>query len=440
MTTPNSDYDIVIVGGRPEGASLAARLGALGHRLLLLDRAQFPSPPGVPSAPILHPGAMAMLDELGIPEADYAAARRPVPGFSFVFDGYFDAWLEVPSMSGRDYVAGLDRVGFDEVLWRNVARFGSVERREGFTVNDLIRDASSRVIGVVGSTPGGPTEQLRARAVIGADGRFSLVARKAGASIVEQETRRLSTVYFAQWEGVAPVHADSHSDSGQIHTTGRGLDVLCVPIPGDRLIINTHERADRVNIGGNAQSHYLETVMRVPSVAKRLSDARQVSDVLGVKRIGNGYRKASGPGWALVGDAAHYKDPVDGQGIYDALLGAKLLSEALHRWLSGAREWDAAMADYASELWAATHPMFVETLGRLRRELYEEPPALIIKTLIRWTMTDPTYQSRFLNYLGRTISPTGWSSPKLIAGAVARGIWRDLTGGRGRSRSAPNAG
>lgn len=433
MTAFPAEYDVVIVGARPAGATLAARLGAGGHRVLLVDRARFPSPPAVPSSPAVYPSALAVLDELGIPEAAYRSALAPLTQFGLAFGPYFETVLEVPNMWGRSYACGVDRVAFDEVLWRNAGRFPSVERREGFAMTELVRDPSGRVVGIIGSERGGDPQEIRARVVIGADGRFSRVARKAGARIIEEETRHLSTVYCAEWESVAPLRDGMDAAHVQVHVTGRGLDLLCLPMPNGRMLVNTHARADRVVIQGDAQRYYETTIRGVPTLARLLGDARQVTEVVGIKRIGNGYRQASGPGWALVGDAVHYKDPVDGQGIYDALLGARLLATALGPWLSGARSWEAAMADYERELHAATHPMFLETISRLRRELYEEPPELIIKTLIRWTMTDSAYQARFLNYLGRTLSPTGWNSPRLIAGAVLRGIWRDLTGGRARA-------
>lgn len=425
MATPGEadrDYDVVIVGGRPAGASLAMRLGARGHRVLLLDRARFPSWPAVPSSPAIYPGVMRILDELGVAEADYAGAGVRLSALRLQFDHYVDTIFEVPQMWGRSYLYGIDRSVFDEVLWRHVGSFASVERREGFNVTELLRAADGRVIGVVGSERGGAPEHLTARCIVGADGRFSFVARKAGAGIVEQETGCLSTVYFASWEGMA---LDDY-ESGFLHATGRGLDVLCLPVAGGRVIVNTHERADRVVVAGDAQGYYRETLRGIDEINRRLLAARQVSAVVGLKRIGNGYRQASGPGWALVGDAVHYKDPADGQGIYDALLGAQLLDQALGPWLAGERSWDAAVAGYGRALRDATRPMYLETVARLRRELYEEPPPFIAKTLIRWTLSDPAYQRRFMNYLGRTISPVGWNSAGLMAGAAVRGIWRDL--------------
>lgn len=419
------EYDAIIVGGRPAGASLAARLGARGAKLLLVDRSRFPSDPGVPSSPVMYQGGVAILHELGVDASAMAKVMEPVSNIGFRFAEYFDTVISVPKMWGFDHAYGVDRFGFDELLWRHVGRFPSVHQREGFAVRDVLRDTDGRVVGVVGSERDGKDEQIRARCVVGADGRFSLVARKVDAPIIEQETECLSTCYFAAWEGMEPFREDVNVD---VHVTGRGLDVLTLPIGGGRMLVNTHERADRVDVAGDAQAYYSATLAKVRVVHERLRGAKQVSKLVGVKQIGNGYRRAGGPGWVLVGDAVHYKDPADGQGMYDALLGARILDKALAAWLAGERSFEQAVADYERELHAETHDMYVETVSRLRKELYSEPPPFIIKTLIRWSMTDPIYQQRFINYIGRSIPVKGWNSPSLMAGAVWRGIRRDFAG------------
>jgi flavin-dependent dehydrogenase len=194
-----------------------------------------------------------------------------------------------------------------------------------------------------------------------------------------------------------------------------------------------------VVIDGDPMRYYMGVLDSIPDVARRLAGARRISPLVGVKRVGNGYRESSGPGWVLVGDAVHYKDPVDGQGIYDALIGAKVLAGALDAWLTEKRSWTDAMADYQRGLHAETHAMFLETIGRLRRELYEEPPPMIARTMIRWMMTDPAYQKRFLQFLGRELPPTGWMSKRLVGGAILRGIGRDLFGRASRVSPSESA-
>lgn len=423
MGNQSSQYDVLIVGGRPAGASLAARLAGHGLKVLVVDRSTFPSLPGVPSSPILYPAGMSLLDELGIEESAYSDASSKMTGFAFDFCPHWSADIRCPPMTGREYIVGTNRVLLDDALWKNLARFPTVERRESFSVSDVLRDTRGRVIGILGASEGGAEERIEAGCVVGADGRFSLIARKAGSAVVEDKAEHVSTVYYADWENVAPAR-DGSENVGQVCTTGRGLDVLSFSAPGNVTNVNTHARADRVQVDGDPQRYYEATLKSIPRVARRLAGAKQVSRVVGIKRVGNAYRAASGPGWVLVGDAFHYKDPVDGQGIYDALVETKLLAAELVRWHHGA-DWTRSMASYEAAARSATHPMFLATTGRLKRELYEEPPVPVIKTMIRWMMTDPKYQETFVRVLNREGNPAVLTSPKLMAGAIARGIRRD---------------
>jgi 2-polyprenyl-6-methoxyphenol hydroxylase-like FAD-dependent oxidoreductase len=419
-------YDIIIVGGRPAGASLAARLGARGIKVLVVDRATFPSLPSVPSSPIVHSGTMRLLDELGIDESAYADEGARMRGLRMNMAGHFVVDMKVPRMTGgRDYIYGIERTTFDDLLWRNLSRFPTVERREGFQVTDLIREGD-RVVGIEGGPKDEPAQRITARAVVGADGRFSMVARRVGAEVVEEDAEHTSTVYYADWEDVGKVH--NEYPIVYIYTTARGLDLLFFAMPNGKCSVNTHARSDRVDIDGDPERYYLETLRSEPSVWQYLETAKRVSPVVGIKKIGNGYRRASGPGWVLTGDAYHYKDPVDGQGIYDALLETKILDSTLAAFCSGSRSWEDAMAVYEEDARNATHPMFVTTVGRLKRELYEEPPVPVIKTMIRWTLTDPGYQETFLRVLGRDWPPSILTSKQTMGAAMARGIKRDVVG------------
>ncbi len=148
--------------------------------------------------------------------------------------------------------------------------------------------------------------------------------------------------------------------------------------------------------------------------------------MVGIKRIANRYLDVGGPGWVLVGDSVHHKDPVDGQGIYDALIASKLLAQILADVRAGKLTFDAGLRRYREELRAATHGMFLATMERLKRELYAEPPELVIRTLMRWMVTDPHYQRRFLQFLCRDIPAEGWLSPSLVRDAAIRGALGDL--------------
>ncbi len=424
------DYDVIIVGGRLAGASLAARLGKRGMRILIVDRATFPSNPGVPSSPAIHAGAMALLDEIGIDEAAYADEHACMHALFLDMAGQFIAHFPVPQLaSGRNYVRGVYRFTFDELLWRNLRRFPSVTTMTGFNVTNVVRH-DQHVVGIVGASKGERPREITARCVVGADGRFSLLARKVGASVVEESSKRTSTVYFANWKGVKPLH-EKYS-VGYVFATARGLDVLFFAMPNGEWSVNTHHRSDRVRINGDPERYYIDTLRSLPRVWHYLEGAERVSSVTGIKQIGNGYRQPSGLGWVLVGDALHYKDPADGQGMYDALITAKLLDSALAQWFSSELEWNAVMDAYRRDVWSATHSMYVVTTNRIERELYSEPPMFVIRSLLRWMMTDPQYAETFIRVQARDCPPEWLLSKSLALGAISRGIWRDVVSGLSR--------
>lgn len=418
------EYEIIVVGGRPAGASLAARLGAQGVATLVIDKAGFPSEPSVPSCAVLYPQAMQLLDELDVDERQFGDESSKIRRFVVEVHDHFQAKFPMVETLGRDYVYGIDRSTFDATLWSGLRRHPSVTTREGLGFVDLLR-REGQVVGVRARDREGQEHAIRARCVIGADGRFSTVARKAGARIREDFADRTSTVHFATWEGVRPLDDDPRSTL-HVYTTARGTDVLFFPRPKNRVSVCTHVRSDRVNIEGDATRYYLGMLESFAGVARRLEGARRVDEVVGLKRVANRYLDAGGPGWALVGDALHHKDPVDGQGIYDALLESKILAEELLAWRAGEHGWEELLARYDRRVREGTYDMFMATMQRLRRELYDEPPALVMKTLMRWMLSDAEYQRRFISFLCRGLPPATWLTPGVMGRAIARGMLGDV--------------
>jgi flavin-dependent dehydrogenase len=422
----SEEFDVIVVGGRSAGASLATRLGSRGLSVLVVDKAEFPSLPEVPSCPIMYASAMTLLDEIGLAEADYEHAITRIRTGVVGFEGYFHVTMKMPMAYGRDYLCGIDRRRFDHVLWNHAAKQRGVVCRSGFVVKDLIRD-DDRVVGITGTPKGGAPEQFRARlAVVGADGRHSLTARKAGARVVEEQAEFTSTIHFAEWENLAPA-TPSNEPALQIVSTGRGRNVLFFPSCDGRVNIATHVRTDRA-AHGDAHEYYRGQLDALATVRRRIEGARQVGPLLGVRKIANRYRDVGGPGWVLVGDAVHHKDPIDGQGIRDALMVARALAELLVAVHERRLGWQPMLLRYHRALIDATHDMYEATMERLSRDLYSEPPPFVIRTLLRWALQDPEYQQRFLLFLARVIPPKEFRTPRFMARVVARGVARDLRG------------
>ncbi len=423
MNQDSTHYDIIVVGGRPAGATLAARLGQAGLRVLLLERARLPSPPAA-SSPVIYPATMHLLDEIGADERAYA--RNTAPIHRLVSDVLDDlrVSLRVPASFGRDYIYAIDRERFDAELWRTAASSPNVDARDGLSVSDLLRDGE-RVMGVLARAPGGPELRFSADWVVGADGRFSIVARKAGARTLDEHTDLPTTIYYAYWQGVEP-----HDEGGPTivsYGTGRGFGYGLMDSADGRTCVVIEGRASALELGDAKPAELMQTLLRShPRIWRRLAHAQPATEVRGMRNIGNLYREAGGPGWVLVGDALHQKDPLDGQGIYDAVLTAKLLAQALIDCRRGALSRGAALARYAAEVRAATYPMYVETLARVKRELYTEHPNWAYRSWLRWLVTDPEYQRRIMALLSRQLDAEGWLPSSVFFRALGRGALADL--------------
>ncbi len=368
---------------------------------------------------------MALLDEIGADEREYADSTPKLRGFVLELADYFRAVFPFEAeLAGRSYFYTIDRARLDHSLWKNLERFPSVTARTSAKVVDLLRDGE-RVAGVVVEREGA-TEQLRADAIVGADGRFSLVARKAGAKVTEERPDVSTTVYYDFWEGLAD-YDDSGQLLAQIFSSCDGFSAVIMPTSDARAIVLMQARADRFAARGGAPEDNYEAILRErPRVWRRLEGARRSGTLSGMKKVGNLFREPGGAGWALVGDAYHQKDSIDAQGIYDALIGSKLLAEQLIAWRRGERSWEQAISSYGERVYGVCKPMFDATMGRLEREIYSDPPPFVARSLMRWMLTHPEYGRRYARFLTRELAPADFMPPPVMLKLIATGAFGRL--------------
>ena len=419
-------YDAIIVGGRIAGSSLAMRLAEQNLKVFLMDRANFPSLPQVPSSPIIHAGTMRLMDELGFDEKEYTHPDGIITEYTLSFIGHFQVFMPTALMNiDRNYSYGIDRNRFDAALWERATQAPNVTASANCAAIGIQKE-NGRVKGITCKDSAGHEVHVTADMIVGADGRFSWTAREVGAQVSEERNEYIGASYHAEWEDVEPISPE-HPHTLGFYNTAKGLLVIFIPIDTRKYIVGNYLTMDKANFGPQKlESSYLQSLQSMPEVWARLKNARKVTPVVGVKGIQNGYRIPYGDGWVLAGDAVHYKDPIDGQGIYDALLGTKILAEAIRKWKQEGCSWEDSMRFYQDELWKATHSMFLQTVERIKQEAYGEPPPFIINTVIRWTLTDPEYQANLLRYIHRAIDPSERPTPN--PKFFLRGMKRDLLG------------
>ena len=419
------DYDVIIVGGRPAGASLAARLGQQNIKTLIVEKATFPSAPPV-STPFILPHAMELLDEIGADEGQYARNTPRMYRSVLEFKNYFRVFLPLAARGGRNYIYTAERSRFDTALWRHLSQYPTVTALENFSVRDLLKDENGRVIGIVGQGAQKHTQSFTTDCVVGADGRYSTVAQKVDAKIIEQRTDLDSTIYYAYWKNVADY--DEQGDTlPHIHTSGDGFSYIFMPTADGLVAVVAQGQSDLYEaLPGTIHEKYHKLLVAHPYIWRRLANAEQVSELSGMKRMGNLFRQASGQGWALVGDAYHQKDSIDAQGVYDALVGAKYLAEAIGTWKKGQKTQQEALHDYGKRIYEHLKPMFDSTMGRVKREIYDIPPPFVAKHILRWIISSRAYAYRFSNLLNRNIDPNNWLMPPAMLKMMATGLGGDL--------------
>lgn len=224
----SNHYDVIIVGGRCAGASLAIRLAEADLKTLLVDRVTFPSRPHVPSAPYIHSGTMRLLDELGLKERDYAPPGSRIERFVADFlNGVVSEMAIVEADLPYDHFYGIDRAHFDYALWQHASSCSTVTALSGFAVNHIQKDASGNVTGIQGKASDSETS-FTAELVVGADGRFSFCARQFGAEVIEEKNKQTSATYIAEFTNVED-YSPQYPNAVTTYNTGKGLMVLMIP-------------------------------------------------------------------------------------------------------------------------------------------------------------------------------------------------------------------
>jgi len=389
-------YDAIVVGARCAGSPTAMLLARAGHRVLLVDRATFPS--DTVSTHVLHPSGVAALSRWGLLERLVATGCPPMHTYTFDFGPF--TLSGAPGTEGFPVAYCPRRTVLDELLVAAAAD-ARAEVREGFTVEELLFE-DGRVAGIKGRSKGGEVVAERAKVVVGADGRKSLVAAAVQA---EQYNERppLLVGYYTYWSGLPMEgrfenYLRPHRAFGAAPTHD-GLTLVIVMWP------HAEFEANKKDVVGN----YLKALELAPRFAERIHRAKREAR-FACAAVPNFFRKPYGPGWALVGDAGYNKDPITAQAITDAFRDGERCAVALDEAFSGARSFDDAMSDHQRARDEHVLPMFEFTCGVARLE----PPSTELQQLLAAAAGNQQAMNRLAQMNAGTISPAEFFSPESV--------------------------
>lgn len=397
----DNNYDVIVLGARCAGSPTAMLLARKGYRVLLVDRATFPS--DTLSTHVVHPPGVAALARWGLLEQLTATGCPPIDTYRFDFGPFVLAGSPGTEESPVGYCPR--RIVLDKLLVDAAADAGA-EVREGFTVSEILA-SDGRVVGIRGHSKGGGSVTERARVVVGADGLHSLLAQTVEP---EQylENSPILCGYYTYWSGLP-----GNGRFANYMRPGRGW--AACPTHDDLTMVVVgwpvaEFSANKTDVEGN----YLRTFELDPEFADRIHSATREARFAGTN-VPNYFRKPYGPGWALVGDAGYNKDFITAQGISDAFRDAELVTSALDASLSGTMSYDDAMAGYQ-----ATRDEHVRAMYEFTTQLatLEPPPPQMQQVLGAMAGNQPAMDG-FARVTAGTTSPVDFFAADNVASILA---------------------
>ncbi|MBW5481092.1 NAD(P)/FAD-dependent oxidoreductase [Streptomyces bambusae] len=410
MTEPESagyDYDVVISGASLAGSAAATLLARRGVRVALLERRSDPAAYKVLCTHSITANAYPVLDELGlVPALEKAGAVRNTSRWYTRW-----GWIEpraAPEGPELPYGYNVRRSTLDPLIRSRAAQTPGVDLLLGHQVTGLVREAG-RIVGVRASTPGGERE-IRARLVVGADGKDSAVAKFAGVPERRYENARFG--YLAHFRNL-PLHGGISQtwflepDLAYAFANDDGVTVLAVLPDKQRL------PAFRKDLEGS----FLAFVRALPE-APPVDSAERITKFIGTVDYPLLSREPTARGVALIGDAALTGDPLWGVGCGWALESARWLAEAVASAAAGRGDLDRSLSVYARR-----HRRRLRGHQHLAADFARVRPFNPVERLMFSAAARDAWVARHMHrFASRLIGPLRFLNPVAVAKASAVNI------------------
>jgi geranylgeranyl reductase family protein len=330
--------DVIVVGAGPAGAATAILLAERGWSVALLDKAAFPRPKIC--GEYLSPEASRILDRLGVLKTVDQAGAQPLRGMRIVapdgtvLEGVYPT--TGPWRGYRDHALAVPRGKLDRILVERAKSF-PVDVRERHRVTGLLTE-NERIAGVRAQDEDGRGLELRARLVVGADGRSSVVASSLGL-VRPHPLRRMALVQHVALEGLG--------DRGEIFIDPPDYAILNPVLPGVVNLGLVVPLAHAAPWSGRLETFFRARLKQLRHLAPRLAGMEPAGRLMAMGPLAYRVGEPRVDGVLLAGDAAGFYDPFTGEGLFTALRSAELLADTAHSALTLGDLSTAALAPYA---------------------------------------------------------------------------------------------
>jgi 2-polyprenyl-6-methoxyphenol hydroxylase-like FAD-dependent oxidoreductase len=397
-------HDAIVIGARCAGSPTAMLLARQGHRVLLVDKATFPS--DTMSTHLVHPPGVAALERWGLLDRLVETGCPPVERYSFDFGPVSVAGSPQP-IEGEARAFGPRRTVLDKLLVDAAAEAGA-EVREAFTVEEIVTD-DGRATGIRGHSKGGDSVVEKANVVVGADGKHSLLVKAVEPEAYNERPSQLA-MYYAYWSDLpvagfeTTIRAENRRGWAALPTHD-GLTCMPFGWPVEEFAAN------KSDIEGN----FFKAIDLAPEFAERVRGAKRESKFVGSAELPGYFRKPFGPGWALVGDAGYHKNPITAMGINDAFRDAELVAGALEDAFSGRRSFEEGMTSYQQTRDREAMPVYEFTFQFATME----PPPPEMQQLIGAMQGNQEAQDEFISVQAATMPAPEFFAPENVGKIMA---------------------
>lgn len=340
MSTTDDEFDVVVMGGGPGGSATAGLLARRGHRVLVLEREKFPR---YHIGESLITGTIPTLEELGVRERMDEIGFTKKYGGTLLWGRNQGTWdFRFAESADWQYSHQVRRADFDALLLTRARELGATVLEEA-SVKEPIFDGD-RVTGVVYTVKGDPAKRTaRCKHLVDATGQQHLLARQFDLIEYHEDLRNIAV--WTYWQGCKKYRG---TRAGDTVTENRPNGWFWyIPLSDGTVSVGYVTPIDEFKKSGlSLEELYREQLGQAVEVKALTEGATQATGFRNIKDWSYTCKQFQGPGWALVGDAAAFIDPLLSTGVTLAMRGAKGLAEALDAVLRNPHAETRIMARY----------------------------------------------------------------------------------------------
>ncbi len=341
MNTKCLETDVIVIGAGPAGAIAAAILVDLGHRVTILERETFPR---FSIGESLLPQSMEFIEQAGMTKAVMAGGFQFKNGAAFQRNHFYTNFNFTEKFStGPGTTFQVRRAEFDKILADEAEKHGAEILYE-HTIKGIEFDGENPRLTFINAKQ--ETGSIQGKFVLDASGFGRVLPRLLDLNTPSDFPPRQSVFTHIE-DNISEPDYDRNKILVTVHPEHADVWLWLIPFPDGRCSLGVVAEPEYLEAFGDDNLKTLQTIINeTPSLKKLLKHAKFDTSVRTIKGYSANVKSLYGDGFALLGNAGEFLDPVFSSGVTIALKSASLSAGLLHRQLNGENvDWKVEYSD-----------------------------------------------------------------------------------------------